>query len=314
MNVLDLSGFEASGVAMGRVDSPQAYHDSKRGIPNCVSKSMLTDFSRNPYKWRYRQDEGIEKVSQGFRFGSLVDCLALTPGQFRELYLVEEWLPGVNKNGSVSKTKQDEEQAARWAAFAERGGAVLSPEELAEAQRAVGVFNDYLRGEHGLVLGESFDSQVAMYKTLLVDYDPGREPVPITVTGMIDILPHDDGLPIIDMKTTSTAVDDSALIDRDMVRYGYGWQAALYCDLYEAITGVRRGFMFVFMESEAPYCIGEVRMDEEALVFYRGQYMGALREYARCVATGVYPGAVALPRFFRIPRWELKKGWEGGAA
>ena len=105
MNVLDLSGFATFGEACGRVDNPQAYHDSKKGIPHCVSKSMLTDFARNPYKWKYRQDEGIEKVSQGFRFGSLVDCLALTPDQFQSQYLVEEWLPGVNKNGSVSKTK-----------------------------------------------------------------------------------------------------------------------------------------------------------------------------------------------------------------
>ena len=130
MNVLDLSGFATFGEACGRVDNPQAYHDSKKGIPHCVSKSMLTDFARNPYKWKYRQDEGIEKVSQGFRFGSLVDCLALTPDQFQNQYLVEEWLPGVNKNGSVSKTKQDDGQAARWAAFADRGGAVLTPEEF----------------------------------------------------------------------------------------------------------------------------------------------------------------------------------------
>ncbi len=153
MNVLDLSGFAASGVAYGRVDNPQAYHDSKKDIPHCVSKSMLMDFARNPFKWKYRQDEGIEKVSLGFRFGSLVDCLALTPEQFQHSYLVEEWQPGVNKNGSVSKTKQDDEQAARWAAFADRGGAVLTPDEYTEAQKAVEIFNDYLRAEHGLVLG-----------------------------------------------------------------------------------------------------------------------------------------------------------------
>ena len=182
MNVLDLSGFATFGEACGRVDNPQAYHDSKKGIPHCVSKSMLTDFARNPYKWKYRQDEGIEKVSQGFRFGSLVDCLALTPDQFKNQYLVEGWLPGVNKNGSVSKTKQDDGQAARWAAFADRGGAVLTPEEYAEAQKAVGIFNDYLRTEHGLVLGDSFDSQVAMYKTLLIEYAPDKPPVPITTT------------------------------------------------------------------------------------------------------------------------------------
>lgn len=314
MNVLDLSSFAASGVAYGRVDNPQAYHDSKKGIPHCVSKSMLMDFAKNPFKWKYRQDEGIEKVSLGFRFGSLVDCLALTPDQFQNQYLVEEWLPGVNKNGSVSKTKQDDEQAARWAAFADRGGAVLTPGEYAEAQQAVGIFNGYLKTEHGLVLGESFESQVAMYKTLLIEYAPDKPPVPITITGMIDILPHDTDLPIIDMKTTSTPVEDSGLIDRDMARYGYGWQAALYCDLYEAIFGIRRDFMFEFMESVAPYCISEVRMDQEALEHYRGQYMAALRQYAECVATGIYPGAVALPRYYRIPRWELKKEWEGGAA
>lgn len=49
---------------------------------------------------------------------------------------------------------------------------------------------------------------------------------------MIDILPNDEEMPIIDMKTTSRPWKIPA-VDRDMARYGYGWQAALYCDLYE---------------------------------------------------------------------------------
>lgn len=65
MNVLDLSGFATFGEACGRVDNPQAYHDSKKGIPHCVSKSMLTDFARNPYNGSIVRMKGLRRFPRG---------------------------------------------------------------------------------------------------------------------------------------------------------------------------------------------------------------------------------------------------------
>lgn len=305
MNILNLNQLGTLGQAFGIVPSPDEYHKSKDGIENCISKSSLADFAKNPHKWRYAQVNGIKKVSAGFRFGSLVDCLTLTPEHEGKLYMADEKKPRVNKDGSISKTKQDEGQAALWSAFEARGGTVISPDMRAEGCKARDLTNAYMEQEHGLILGQTFDSQVAMYKVLNVEYAPGKS-VPIVLTGMIDILPTDESLPIIDLKTTSTPVEDKGLIDRDIVKYRYGWQAAIYADLYEAIFGVRRKFMFIFAESAAPYCIAEIRMDFEALDFYRAQYWAALKLYAECVATGNWPGAVMVARHFEVPMWERK--------
>lgn len=302
MNTIDLTQLDTQDSAVGIVTSPADYHASKDKFSHCISKSTLADFAVNPWKWRYNKLNGIKKSSAGYRFGSLLDTIALTPEQLHKLYLIEEKILGTNKDGSPSKIKQDPAQLARWNAFEASGGTIITKAEYEEANRAASIFSNHLRDEYGLVLGQTFRSQVAMYRRLRVDYNVGKA-TPIILTGMIDILPDDDTMPIFDLKTTSTSVDDHRLLDRDLIKYKYGWQAAIYTDLYESIYGVRRPFSLLFVESSAPYVISEVRFDFDALDHYREQYWLAIKQYASCVATDYWPGAVLAPRHHEIPKW-----------
>lgn len=92
----------------------------------------------------------------------------------------------------------------------------------------------------------------------------------------------------IDLKTCLDARPDA--FSRAIYNYNYHVQAAFYMDQYEWITGIELAdFIFIAVESEAPYACKMYRLDPESIDVGRDTYRRALDQYAECKARGTWP-------------------------
>ena len=294
----------SQGYAIGAVN-PRVYHAWKPQLAEVLgcpvtSKSDLGDFAASPLRYKYNKDHGIRKCSDALRLGSLVDCLVLTPELFQQEYLCEPKRVALTKEGKPhAKGVQDPVQRAEWEAAEAQGITVLTPEELARGKELAGRAAEHL-AERGLVLGESFQSQVAMWVRL---DQVGGVPLatPVVVTGMMDILPL-VGNSILDLKTTSVPVENEVKLMYTLEDFHYGVQAALYSDMFNLCTGEARSeFSFLFVGTGAPPAMSrEVVMQSEALEFYRALYERWIIAFAAAHAYDDW-GVPTLPLRFYTP-------------
>jgi len=92
----------------------------------------------------------------------------------------------------------------------------------------------------------------------------------------------------IDLKTTTDARPDA--FSRSIYNYNYHVQAAFYLDQYCWITGKPlTDFIFIAVESDAPYACKMYRLDAESLQVGRDTYGRALDHYAECKSSGIWP-------------------------
>ncbi|MBR5889473.1 MAG: PD-(D/E)XK nuclease-like domain-containing protein [Akkermansia sp.] len=311
-----LERLQTDGYAIGAVN-PREYHKWKGMLAEALdvpvtSKSDLSDFAACPLRYRYNKENGVKKCSDALRLGSLVDCLVLTPELFTQEYLCEPKRVAITKDGKPhAKGWQDPKQKEEWEAAEAKGITVLTPEELAKAKVIAQRASEHL-AERGLILGQTFQSQVAMWVCLR---SVGGVPLacPVVVTGMMDILPL-GGSSIWDLKTTSMPVENELKVMYTLEDFHYGVQAALYTDMYNLCTDEQRDeFSFLFTATgELPVMSREVTMQTEALEFYRAMYERWLVAFALAHATGDW-GLHTLPRKFYTPSMrERKKSTQEG--
>ena len=305
-----LERLQTDGYAIGAVN-PKEYHKWKDLLASALdvpvtSKSDLGDFAQSSLRYRYNKEHGIKKSSDALLMGSLVDCLTLTPELFDKEYLCEPKRVAITKDGKPhAKGWQDPKQKEEWEAAEAKGVTVLTPEELEKAKVIAGRATEHL-AERGLMLGKTFQSQVAMWVCLR---SVGGVPLacPVVVTGMMDILPLDGGC-IWDLKTTSMPVENEVKLMYTLEDFHYGVQAALYTDMFNLCTGEQRDeFSFLFVGTgDLPVMSREVTMQVEALEFYRAMYERWLVAFALAHATGDW-GVHTLPRKFYTPTMRERK-------
>jgi PDDEXK-like domain of unknown function (DUF3799) len=94
---------------------------------------------------------------------------------------------------------------------------------------------------------------------------------------------------LVDYKTCESADPDA--LARAVVRLGYHQQAAWYRDLVIGLgLASSAPFLFVFQETTAPYLVNVVELDGETLTMGAERNARALRLFAECTASGVWPG------------------------
>ena len=310
-----LRSLREEGVCGGTVD-PQAYHAMKPmleealGVP-VVSKSTLSEFSKGAYRFHWNRVNMVERKTESMALGSLVDCLTLTPELFDEQYLCEEKQVALKKDGTpYANGQQDAEQKARWEAAAAEGVTVISTEQRARGEAIAAQATGHLAG-CGLVLGETFTSQFAVW-VYMTEVDGEPLATPMVVTGMFDILPH-EGDAIDDLKTTSVEVDNFEKLRYTMEDFGYGEQAAMYLDLYNAFKpeDARTRFSFLFVGVNEPVMSRFVEMTPVIIDIYRGEYRAKLRKYATAWKTRDWGEAQLEPCIFLPTAREMKRIQKG---
>ncbi len=245
---------------------------SPQNLEGPVSKSMLWKFSESAFKWRHSK---AEKPSAAMELGSLVHALCFTPDAVADEFAVSEF--------DSFRTKAAQE----WR-DAQVGKTVITQETMSKAQDIADVV---MNDPHLFSLGEK-DYEVALYASI------GATPV----KGMVDIAPR-HGNVLADLKTTSSIGSLDALT-RLVVNRGYHWQAALYLDLWNAVTGENREqFWFLFVETDAPHETAWVSLDPGLIDIGRVGYMNAIAKWQNCLANDIWTRTIEGVQEITTPKW-----------
>ena len=295
------------------------YHTQKvedRGKPDYVmSSSDLRLFAPCPSKWK----NGYElPASQSLEYGSLLDCLVLTPERFEETYAL---IPSTYKKtvlkcpkcGSVTesptcrKCKCEREEATEenpWSAKSETcqawieeqkqaGKEVVSQDDLTEANKAKARL---LADEQCKLFLDSCERQVWV-KAEWHDEETG---LVVPVQCLIDLVARPESpfpKSIGDLKSTKLAAIGAWSSWAHKV--GYDIQAAWNTDLFVAASKREiTNFCFLLSESAFPYEIGRRYMEQSLddpqdmgdIASGRRQYRKIMALYCQCVKRGVWPG------------------------
>lgn len=290
----DIMPLDKRGCFMGPVD-PDAYHAAKSRYT--VSKSMLHEFDASPARYKYMLDRGMKKTSRGFGFGNLVDIMAFTPDAFEAVYFI---VSEKAKGGTRAAAAQEADMIASGKSK------IISQAEYEAAREATDNLNRHMDKEWGLVLGKTFDAQIAWACKLAP-----IEGVRLLATGMIDIKPREgSGLEdwLFDGKTVGNNLDTDLLLQRQFEELKYTGQAGMYMDGVNMVLNNQkiRNFAFLCVESKAPYRVRSVVCNEDDLRVGSDWWQSATGRYAWCLANDDWPGLV-LPRMTGItPSWKLR--------
>jgi hypothetical protein len=225
-----------------------------------VSKSLLWDFNKSPFKWRHGNPR---EVSKAMDLGTLIHAATLEPETLENIVIVSPYADFRTKEAREWKAEQ-----------AELGKIITSEEEIEKIKEIAGV-----------VLDDYHINFLAEYKTEVAVFGKIGN---TEIKGLIDLVP--DNLDcLVDLKTTA-GIESPEALQRTIVNRGYHWQAALYLDLWNAATGEKRTrFVFCFIETEAPYESAWVELSENLLDIGRAGYMNAVAKWQTCVATNHWP-------------------------
>tara|TARA_R110000822_G_scaffold49674_3_gene130075 strand:+ start:212 stop:1030 length:819 start_codon:yes stop_codon:yes gene_type:complete len=121
------------------------------------------------------------------------------------------------------------------------------------------------------------------------------------------VLPGDQIM--IDPKTSA----DGSLsgFTKSVFNYSYHIQAAMYPYIWEAAGGCKiKQFLFLAIETKAPYCVSLFELDHEA--FEQGwlAYQAAVTLYKECSDKNEWPGYPTEIQMIEMPRWLNRKTGE----
>lgn len=246
-----------------------------------ASKSRLWLMrERSPAHVRWAMDHPPESTPAQ-AYGTAAHMAILEPSRFAEVY---ERLP--DGDGRTKAVKD-----AR-AAIEEDGRIPLKPDDFDAIMAMRDVVLDHPKARR-LLEGDAERSLV------WTDPDTG-----VLCKGRADLL-SDRGPVIVDYKTTRDASPEA--FERAIYIYGYYVQGAMYLDGASALGDSRDHFVIIAQEKGPPFCVGVYDLRPDALLKGADEYGSLLRQWARCVESGEWPGYGDRVVPIGIPEWAARK-------
>lgn len=273
-----------------------------------MSRSQLVDFAECPAKWLAGgEDDGGTAATT---WGSLIDCLALTPDKFDDLYAVAPQTytttgmkcprcESVTDSKTCRKCKEPRVEVKiekPWDFGADickewrekQGGKQCIKSDLREAAFEA---CDAIRSDDDLSdLIDASERQV-MITGEWTDEETG---VQIPIRCLIDLVPVSGNSrwrnSLANFKTARNGNPEFWCRVVDENAYDVG--AALEMDLFAGATGEQRSeYIFPTQENEPPYHVVKPMMalSVEFLSWGRAKYQSALKLYARCLKENQWP-------------------------
>lgn len=233
----------------------ETYHADRTHYSSSALKLLLKN--RGKFYKKYILNEAEEEaVNHNFTFGNYVHTLLLEP------HLVDKEFTTFSGSKNTAEFK---------AFVAENQGKTIltrtawqNGQYLAETARKSKNYEYIKRGEPE----KTFCGKI--------------QGVPIKVRA--DLLGGDF---VLDIKTTSTNVDNLYNIERACANYGYALSAALYYDMFKRKQKGLSRFLFWFINKQSGSDV-MVQASDEFLDYGRSQYKKAIKIYHECMETGIW--------------------------
>ena len=244
-----------------------------------ISKSGLDLIRRAPALYAYRRDNPQEQTP-AMRLGSLTHTVVLEPDLFERETVVRP--EGIDRRTSAGKLA--------WAAFEiqANGREIITNDEWTE----LAAIRDAVRSHPAAA--KALAGSPTIEQSILWDADGIAcrcRPDAVTERGVI-----------VDLKTTRDASPEG--FAKSIVAYRYHVQAAFYSDGYRAAFGeAPRGFVFIAVETEAPYLVAVYVASEAMTQRGRVDYQTDLDTFRRCQESGTWPGYSDAPLTIDLPKW-----------
>ncbi len=314
MELPEIKNHFRGGKLVGEGIDSAAYHrqDAKRGDRSfALSRSELMLFYSNPARWI----DGYEpKDTDSTAWGSLLDCLLLTPQFFDKRFALRPTEQKATKNMSIVKDGEahvgdlvqwspQSSFAKEWKKQAESDGKIIvTPEERSEAQEAIAKLKQ----------DQQIGALLACSKVQIMcisEYFDRETEITVPVKCLIDLVPALETPFQNELADFKTARNGDPIKWQSVVEdRNYDAQAAMNLDIYEAATGEKRtGFRHVIQESEFPFAVGRRYLESPTITIGRMKVSSALALYCQCLKTGTWPGWDDLP----VDGLQNYAGWTG---
>lgn len=248
-----------------------------------VSKSLITDFLKDPATWRAKPKR---EATAAMRAGSLFDCLMTDAANFELRYVVSAY----------AEYRTNEAKAWR-AEQMERGLEVITTDQLTVAQAQLEAV--WAKPEAAALLTGAQYQVAFRHKTKY----------PFGSKGLIDVVPTDPET-LVDIKTCGAQfLESRRALQRHILDFGYHIQAGAYCDGYSFASGdERRRFKFIFVGASAPYTVAVVELPLPAILLGAQLYRDGVNQLADCLETGKWPSIWDGEIELDLPDWVYTEG------
>lgn len=250
-----------------------------------ISRSELWRMNESPEKFRWFKDHPIEPTPS-LLFGQAVHKLLLQPESFREEFAVA---PVADRRTKAGRELYDEFSATV--------------------------------GERTVVSRDDYDKALEMVTAvrlnpLSVKLLAGEKEVPFfwkdEDTGeqckcRVDCLTEIDGqYYIVDYKSTGNAQTE-IFSNKDVFRYGYYFQAAMYSEgvMSSRAMSERPRFVFIAQEKTAPYAVNVISVPDDVMLAGIDKYRELLGKYHECRVMDYWPGYNSMGEMNEV----LLPGW-----
>ena len=248
-----------------------------------LSRSRLWLLHESPQKFKWAE-EHPEPPTAAFKLGAAFHKLALEPETFDDEYAVAPSLDRRTKDGK-----------ALWEKFVHdtMGKELLTYDEM-ETIAAMKV--SLMANPTAKVLVEKGKKEQSFF---------WKEPnTGVDMKCRTDILLTDDVKCIVDLKSCSSA--DTDTFTREVLRYGYDVQTAIYTEGVQQTHPGKYPFIFIAVEKTPPYAVNIMETDPLVIEYGYIRYRELLDTYVECVKTGNwygFNGAENVMNKIVLPAW-----------
>lgn len=252
-----------------------------------ISRSDLWMLRESPQKFKWAMEHPTEPTP-ALVFGQLLHTMLLEPEKLKERYAIVPMIDRRTKEGKAQHQAFVEQSAGKTIVTADM---VEQAQGMCEAIKAEPMAVKLLDGEREKpffwtdeMTGECCKSRVDVYNT--------RFSQPI----------------IVDVKTTQDASTDAFI--KSAVRYGYDFQAAMYSDGVQNVTGEKPLFVFIAVEKEPPYAVNILQADDAFIDRGYEIFRQLIGTYHECKQSGNwygYLGEYNQINSLSLPQWLLKE-------
>jgi exodeoxyribonuclease VIII len=304
--------------------SEDQYHAS-----DGISSHGLNTIARSPlHYWAayLNPEKSSKKETPALKIGSAIHRAILEPDKFESMYIRE---PQITDYKGVLDKLDDYKEACKARGLPMSGTkdvlkarikAFLSTQELPTASfwdelepQIVGSRIPLARHEYKACRAISYRvhkhpcaSEIFKIGTPEVSIYWKDLDTDVLCRGRIDWITESGHTPyIVDIKSTQNANPES--FQRDVFKYGYHIQAAMYWDGLLTLGYSPDSFVFSAWEKRPPYATALYFMTDEVLEAGRNEYKKLLKVYAKCLETDNWPGYSNNIEPLILPEWYGKQ-------